>query len=380
MHGASLMRALRSASPELRLMGMGGPKMRENGFESLFQVEQHSVMGLTEVIGHLPKILRLLGEIEKKLASEKPDAIIVIDSPDFHFRVIKIAGKLGIPVYYYISPKIWAWRQNRALFIKKNVRRLISILPFETDFYKKFGMDVDYVGNPLMDQIDIAALDKLEPVPGRVGFMPGSRKKEVSSLMAEFGAAARALLALKPDLEFHCAVAPGMSREYLASFWPDEMPLAYCPPENRYEFMRRCNLLISASGTATLESALIGTPTVITYKMSPLSFKVGKIVVKVPYIGLANLISGREILPEVLQEAVSGPNLAAIAARWLNLGEPAVNGPRFKEEIAPKLAGECGDITRVKANLAALRELVGGPGAAGRAAGIILEDLAGILT
>lgn len=375
MHGASLMEALRASMPEAKLMGMGGPKMRAGGFESLFQVEELSVMGLTEVIGQLPKIMRLLGKIEKKLKREKPDAIVVIDSPDFHFRVIKIAKKLGIPVYYYISPKVWAWRQNRARFIKDNVRRLISILPFEIDFYKKFGMDIDYVGNPLMDQIDIPALDKLAPVPGRIGFMPGSRKKEVSSLMADFGKAAEALLALDSSLQFECAVAPGMSREFLSSFWPANIPLAYRQPEERYEFMRQCQALISASGTATLESALIGTPTVITYKVSPLSFKVGKIVVKVPYIGLANLISGREILPEVLQEASNGPNLAAITASWLGLKNAPANGARFKEDILPKLQAECGDIEKIKANLARLRELVGGPGAAGRAAGIIMEDL-----
>ena len=375
MHGASLMAALRALAPGVRLMGMGGPKMRRQGFESFFQVEQLSVMGITEVIGHLPKIFRLLKDIEQKLLEEKPDAIVVIDSPDFHFRVIKIAEKLDIPVYYYISPKIWAWRQNRALFIKKNVRRLISILPFEVDFYKKFGMDIDYVGNPLMDQIDVPALDKLEPVPGRIGFMPGSRKKEVSSLMPEFGKAARELAALKPDLQFHCAVAPGLSQEYLSSFWPEEVAITYRQPEERYEFMRGCQAIISASGTATLESALLGTPTLISYKVSRFSFCVAKIVIKVPYIGLANLIMGREILPEVLQGAANGPNLAAIVAHWLELGEVKKEGPRFMEDIEPKLVSECGSLEQIKKNLTALREIVGGPGAAGRAAKIILEDL-----
>lgn len=376
LHGASLMCALAVKCPGVKLLGMGGPKMRAQGFDSRFQVEALSVMGFTEVLGHLPKILRLLGDIEKSLRQEKPDALVVIDSPDFHFRLIKIAKKLGIPVYYYISPKIWAWRQNRAHFIRQNVRRLISILPFEVDFYKKFGMDIDYVGNPLMDQIDIQTLDALEPVPKRIGFMPGSRKKEVSSLMPEFGLAARALLEVDPALEFHCAVAPGMSHDYLASFWPQDIPLLYRQPEERYEFMRCCRALISASGTATLESALIGTPTVITYKMSPLTFGLAKnVFVKVPYVGLANLISGREILPEILQEAANGPNLAAIAARWLGLGDIAQPGPRFNEEVLPKLKGECGDIAQIQHNLSALRRLVGGPGAAARAAAVILEDL-----
>lgn len=376
MHGASLIRALRTQSPELELLGMGGPEMRASGFESIFQVENLSVMGLTEVLGQLPKILRLLKNIEERLRAERPDAIVVIDSPDFHFRLIKAARRLGIPVYYYISPKLWAWRQGRARFIQQNVRRLLSILPFEVNFYKKFGMTVDYVGNPLMDQLDLPMLDKVAKVPGRIGFMPGSRRKEVSSLMAEFGAAARELLALEPSLEFHCAVAPGMTREFLASFWPADIPLTYREPDERYVFMRECQALIAASGTATLESALIGTPTVITYKVSPLSFFIGKLVVKVPYIGLANLIAGREILPEVLQKAANGANLAAITAHWLKLPTLPAPGPRFKEEIEPKLRSESGDLNKVHKNLAALRVQVGGPGAAGRAAEVILSDLA----
>ncbi|MDR2892254.1 MAG: lipid-A-disaccharide synthase [Deltaproteobacteria bacterium] len=370
LHGAALLQALRRNSsglpqalrrnePALRLMGMGGPAMRSvDGFESFFRVEQLSVMGFTEVIGQLPKILRLLGDIEKKMKQERPQAVVVIDAPDFHFRLIKAARRLNIPVYYYISPKIWAWRQGRAEFIRKHVRRLISILPFEVDFYRRFGMEVDYVGNPLLDALDLPALDQIAPQPGRIGFLPGSRRREVSALMPEFGLAAQALLAARPDLKFCCARAPGLGEDFLRSFWPQNLPLELFEPEERYPAMRACEMLIAASGTVTLETALMGIPTLIAYKMSSLSFGLAKRIIKVPFVGLPNLIAGREIFPELLQGEADGAKLARKALEWLS----------------PRPGGR--GLPEVRADLAELRKQVGTAGATDRAAALILADLA----
>ncbi|MDR2503225.1 MAG: lipid-A-disaccharide synthase [Deltaproteobacteria bacterium] len=380
LHGSFLCGALRRLRPEARLMGMGGPRMRALAFESIFQAEELSVMGFTEVLSHLPRIFRLLKNIKARLRQERPDALVVIDAPDFHFRLIPEAERLGIPIYYYISPKVWAWRQGRAKFIKRHVRRLISILPFEVDFYRRFGLEADYVGNPLLDQLDLPALDQIRPRTGWIGLMPGSRRKEISLMMPAFAQAARLMLALKADLRFICAPAPSLDEKYVRSFWPEDIPLYCRPPEERYAFMRECEMLLAASGTAVLESALIGTPTLITYRGSALSFRIAKAVVKVPYVGLPNLICGREIMPELLQDAGSGPNLAALAARWLELpGADSLNGSgdrTFAREVRPKFSAECGNLEQVRRNLADLRQLVGKPGAAQRAAGIILEDLA----
>jgi lipid-A-disaccharide synthase len=379
LHGALLIQALRARSPGLRLMGMGGPAMRALNFESFFPAEALSVMGLTEVLVRLPGIFRLLRNIESRLKKERPDGLVVIDAPEFHFRVIRAARRLAIPVYYYISPKLWAWRPGRAGFIRAHVRRLISILPFEADFYRKFGMEVDYVGNPLLDSLDLPALDRIAPVPGRIGLLPGSRPKEVSALFPAFGRAAELLLRLRPDLEFHCVVAPGLSEDFLRSFWAGSAPLRFCPAEERYACVRGCEFLLAASGTAVLESALIGTPAVIAYRMSPLTFALARRLVKVPWVGLPNLIAGREILPELLQEEASGRCLAAVGASWLGLPADAVldreSRELFRRKIAPKLSGECADLGGVRKNLAALRRIVGGAGATARAAGIILEDL-----
>jgi lipid-A-disaccharide synthase len=360
MHGALLVKALAELAPDQSFAGMGGPYLRNTpGFECLFRTEDLSVMGITEVLGHLPRIFRLLRNIRAELAGRRPRAVIVIDAPDFHFRVIKAASSLGIPVYYYISPKVWAWRRNRVLFIKKNVQRLLSILPFEVPFYKRYGMDVDYVGNPLVDAVDYPSLEHIAPEPGKIGLLPGSRAREISGLVPEFGKAAALMLREKPSCRFQMVRAPGVEEGFLRSFWPAGVPLDLLPPENRYAFMRSCEMLIAASGTVTLEAALAGTPTLVTYKVSPLSFALGKRLVKVPFISLPNLILEREVFPELLQEACDAENLAGAALRWL---EPAPC-----EQPSP--------LVRIRRELEELRRIMGGPGAPARAAEIILHDL-----
>lgn len=361
MHGARLINAMREKKPTTTFTGMGGPHMAaEQGFTPQFRIEELSVMGVTEVVRKLPGILRLLGRIRKALAVTKPKALIVIDAPSFHFRVIKTARKLGIPVYYYISPKAWAWKESRALFIKANVRRLISILPFEVAFYKRFGMDVDYVGNPLVDMIDWSRIKNISPEPGKIGLFPGSREREISSLTPEFGKAARILLQRLPHLFFHMVRAPGVDEETLRALWPEDVPLAIAPPDDRYAFMRGCETIIAASGTVTLEAALAGVPTVVAYKVSKTTYALGKQFVKVPYVSLSNLILNRPLFPELLQQDADGENIAAKALEWL----------------APQSGAS--PLQTVRAELETLRDAMGEPGAVSRAADVILSDIAAL--
>ena len=359
MHGAELMAALRAQDPSLSFIGMGGPHMaREAAFTPLFHIDELSVMGLTEVLRHLPRILNLLSHIKTALAERRPRAVIVIDAPSFHFRVIKAARELGIPVYYYISPKAWAWKESRALFIKENVRRLISILPFEVPFYKRFGMDIDYVGNPLVDMVDWERIKDITPTPGKIGLLPGSRQREIASLTPEFGKAAGILLQRLPHLAFHMVRAPGVPEETLRALWPGDVPLTICPPDDRYAFMRSCEMLIAASGTVTLEAALARTPTLVAYKVAPLTYAIGKVLIKIPYMSLSNLILDKPLFPEMLQKDADGENIAAKALEWL---APA-DGSRPLEDV--------------RRELALLQTQMGEPGAVKRAAAIILEDLA----
>jgi lipid-A-disaccharide synthase len=357
MHGEALLRAMRRKDPGLRFTGMGGPRLAAAGMEVRRRIEELSVMGITEVIRSLPRIVRLLGAIRRDLGQILPDALVAIDAPDFNFRVIRAARALGIPCYYHISPKLWAWRSGRAAFIKKNVRRLTCILPFEVEFYRRFGMDADYVGNPLVDMVDYPALAHIATQPGLIVFMPGSRPKETSALMPEFGKAARILQSRVCGLSFACIRAPGIGQDALQGLWPPEVPLEFIGPERRFAFMRKAELLIAASGTATLESALLDVPAVICYKVSPISFAIGRMLVKTRFAGLPNLILQRGIFPELLQkDCDAGP-----------LAETVLSLLRPQDGTSP--------LEEMRAGLPELRRLMGGPGAADRAAAVILEDL-----
>ncbi len=394
MHGALLLRALQELRPDLHYLGMGGSQLRAAGLEALFRTEDLSVMGFTEVLGHLPRILTMLRNIKQTMARVRPQAVVVIDAPDFHFRVIAAARSLNIPVYYYISPKIWAWRQGRAHFIRNHVRKLISILPFEVDFYKKFGMDIDYVGNPLVDLVDYPSLAHIQPEPGTIGLLPGSRKREITSLLPEFGGAARIILQHLPKTRFRCVRAPNMTESFLRAHWPEDVPVEFIPPDNRWVFMRQCEMIIAASGTATLETAITGTPTLVTYKMSPISFALGKLLVKVPYASLTNLILRREIFPELLQNACNAAPLARAALAWLQPDAPlALSGNtsthcHSNNAIAHDITADyhnnsmrndqkkpASPLIRIREELAEIRQHLGEPGAPRRAAQIILDDL-----
>ena len=172
LQAAELLRNLKIHRPDLTCSSLAGPGLRALGAAQLHDIKEMSVMGATEVLSALPRILRILRDVARHLEKERPAAVILVDAPDFNFRVAKIAHKLNIPAYYYISPKIWAWRTGRALFLKKYTRKIISILPFETDFYAQFGMDIDYVGNPLVDIIDLPALDSIPVQNNLIGIMP----------------------------------------------------------------------------------------------------------------------------------------------------------------------------------------------------------------
>ena len=355
LHGGNLMKAIYKVAPDTTFCGMGGPEMRSKGMDAVLKVEDLSVMGFTEVFGKIFDILKMLKIIKNELEIRRPDAVVLIDAPEFNFRVAKYASKLGIPVYYYISPKLWAWRTGRAKFIAKHVTRLFSILPFEVEFYKRFNMDIDYIGNPLVDVIDWPSIDHITPDKNRIGILPGSRKKEIEALMPQFAKAASIMAQQMPELEFHCIQAPGIEPERLRSLWNTSVPLTIHSPKDRYAFMRSCNMVIAASGTVTLESALVGTPTLIAYQLSKLTFFLATKFIRVPFIGLPNLIMGREVFPELLQEQANGEIVADCAMSWLTTP---------------------GKLEAIRKDLTLLREKIGEPGAAERAAKLIIGDLA----
>jgi len=356
LQGGALLSALRTFVPadDLRVTGMGGKKLAEAGQENLLRVEDLSVMGIVEVVTSLPRIFSMLRRIRREMERVRPDAILLIDAPEFNFRVARIARSLGIPVYYFIPPKVWAWRTGRVDFLRRHIRRIFSILPFEVDFYQAHGMDVTYIGNPLVDMVDYAAIRNVQPQPQRIGLMPGSRRKEVASLLPAFAGAAELLIQQFPHLEFHCIRSSNFSEEYLRSLWNSRVPLTIRDGNERYRFMRSCRCVIAASGTATLETGLAGVPTLVAYKVSPISYWIGTHVLKVKWISLTNLILNRCIFPEHIEKEADPAPLAARITDWLSHPE---------------------QLDAIVRDLEELRERCGAPGSALRAAQALWKEL-----
>jgi lipid-A-disaccharide synthase len=325
LHGGLLMRAL-ARRGGYRVCGMAGESMRAAAQELAPQVESDfgfgaeelSVMGFTEVVQALPRVLSVIRRVRRELAMRRPDVVVCIDSPDFHFRVVKTARMLRIPTTYYISPQLWAWRQSRVRFLKDNVDALLCILPFEPDFYARWDYPVEYVGHPLVEAMPLHELDRIEPDSKLIGLLPGSRRKEISAVLPEFARAARILDRLHAGLRFRLFRAPGMDESYLRSFLPERFPIETIEPADRYRGIRECALVMATSGTATLESAIIGTPAIIAYKGSALSYAIAERVVSVNCIGLPNLVLDRQALPELVQDLCDSRCLARVADAWLS--------------------------------------------------------------
>ena len=354
IHGAQLVESLHSLIPSAEFLGVGGPAMRDRGLKAVVRSEELSVMGLTEVLSALPRILSIYRQIKHRLRTSPPDCLVLIDAPDFHFRVAKMASKLNIPVYYYISPQVWAWRKRRVHFLKKHVRKILCIIPFEKDFYVRHGVDVEYVGHPLMQHLDFQALEQVQTRKGLIGIMPGSRAKEIRALLPAFADAARQIKADRPEIAFRLFQSAAIEESELRNLWPDDLPVEVAPFEQRYRHMKACQVIITASGTATLECALLDTPAIVAYRISRLSYCIARLLVDVPFISMPNLILDRQVFPEFLQNQVTGQQLARQALDWLN---------------------EPDRLDQVRSELSRLRSLLGQETASRRSAEIIVEDI-----
>ena len=274
-----------------------------------------TVVGITEVIAKLPVVYRSLAVAKKLLQSLKPDLLILIDFPDFNLRVASAARKLGIPVLYYISPQIWAWRRGRVKKIGKLVSHMAVILPFEADFYSVHGIPVTFVGHPLLDRTSgngeegDAAEDSAEHV--LIGLLPGSREVEINRLLPVMLDAAERMHKQDPRLTFTVSVAPTVERKLLEAMikgrsTDGSISFSEEPVERLFG---RCRLIVAASGTVTLQAAIAGTPMVIIYKVSPISYWLGRALIRVDHIGLINLIAGRRLVPELIQDQVTAANI-----------------------------------------------------------------------
>lgn len=362
LHGASLARALRERAPDAELFAYGGPAMAAAGCQVVCDLTAHAAVGISEAIRSIGVFRRALRDAVALLDSRRPDAVVLIDSPELNLRLARRAHERGIPVIYYISPQVWAWRQGRVKTIAECVDKLLCILPFEPAFYAQHGVDATFVGHPLVDSLSAYRHDRQfaldiglpdhQPI---IGILPGSRRREIARLLPVLLEAAHRTHRNLEGITIAIAPAPSVPPEQYER-WPS---LARNPvhlvPGRTYELMAGADLLLVASGTATLEAGIIGTPMIVTYKVSPLTWLIGRALVKsVRYVSLVNLIVNRELVPEMLQGRCTPGRIARKAVSFFRDGGLRETAEALAEEVLPQL---------------------GEPGGAGRAADEVLAFL-----
>jgi len=352
LHAGAVTRAITQLDPEAEVFGMGGDCLRAAGGEVLFDIKDHSVMGFVEVLRKLPDIWKLRNAFVKLMEKRKPDVLLTIDYPGFNMRLAKLAKERGIRVVSFIAPSAWAWRPSRAADVVKVTDKIASIFPFEYDLYKSYGADIEFVGHPLVDTVHPSLPEEeAEKLVGKrsghplVLLMPGSRAMEIQRMLPDMLAAAKILKRQRPDIDFAMPRAVTIAREML------EIPVRETGLEIRlteghnYDVMNVADFAIATSGTVTLEAALCGLGCEILYKSSPVSFWIAKRLVEIPHIGLPNIVAGRLIEPELLQDDCTPEKIASTALELL-VPERFALLQHDLQEVKEKL-GEPGAVRRV---------------------------------
>lgn len=360
LHGANLVRAMRQKQGSLFFCGIGGAAMKAAGVKTIVDADRLSVVGITEVIARLPAILSGMSAARKILRSRVPDLLILIDFPDFNLKLAAIAKQQGIPVFYYITPQIWAWRQGRVQTIKRLVDRTAVILPFEDRFFREHDIPVSFVGHPLLDTgyalSPAAAQWQPEGSDPVIGFLPGSRAREIRRLLPVMLEAAAAISSQKKQARFLISRAPSVSREafdQIAGQFVGRVNFEIVTDKVE-ALLRRTTLVVAASGTVTLEAALSATPMIVIYRVSALSYWLARMLIRLKHISLVNLIAEKEVVPELLQGGATAEAIAAQATAILEDGEM---------------------FSRIRAGLLEVRHRLGDSGASDRAAAIALDML-----
>ncbi len=359
LHGAMLVQALHRKTRRLLVYGIGGEAMRAAGVRIVIDAATLSVVGITEVFSRLAILKRAVNTAKQMLRQLSPDLLILIDFPDFNLHVAAEARRRGIPVLYYISPQLWAWRSGRVKKIRRRVDHMAVILPFEADFYRRWRVPVSFVGHPLLDHGAPPVAEVQHWRRSRVvGLLPGSRDGEVARHLPIMLQAAKRLAAWEPDLRFLVSIAGGVGKDVVR----DAVAAGGVPPGTEMldggmrRILSESRMVMAVSGTVTLETGISGMPMVIIYRVSPVSYLLGKLLIRVDHIGLVNLIVGRKVVPELIQHEANPETLARTVAAMLA-------DPRRLEEMREQLLKT--------------RSLLGGPGASDRVAAIALALLAG---
>jgi lipid-A-disaccharide synthase len=360
-HGATLARGLARLAPAAALYGMGGARMREAGVELIEDVTAAAAVGGTEAVGRVPRLYRAFRALGATLTSRRPDAVVLIDFPEFNLRLARTARRAGVPVVYFIPPQIWAWRGGRIRTIRERISLVLSVFPFETALYRMAGVPVEFVGHPVLDALADApsrdvARRQLGVAPGAtvVGLLPGSRREEVARVLPLMRTAIARVAAGGRELRVALGLAPTVDQTTVATVLAGG-PAVDIVPGGAHTVMRAADVLMVASGTASLEAALLGTPMVVVYRVSRLSEAMVRLLVRVPWISLANLVLGRGVVPELYQSAATPDGLADATLRLLT---------------------DAGASRAQRAAFAELSRELGEPGVGLRAAGHVLATAA----
>ncbi len=332
LHGSNLVRAMKRLDPAISFYGIGGKHMEEAEVKILIPASDMAVVGLTEVFSKIHKIAKARRKLKSLLKNNRPDLFIPIDYPGFNIHMAGLAKRYKVPVLYYISPQVWAWRTGRVKKIAKRVDRMAVILPFEKGFYRERGVDVEYVGHPLLDSIPqdldrvkiIRKMD-LENAYPVLGVLPGSRKEEIENHLPVMIKAVEILSSRYPHLRCLLPIAPTITPDLVHSFLKQSSAEINISQSTFYETLTACDLALVASGTATVETAIMAVPMVLVYRASPITYWVAKRVIKVPFLGLANLVAGERVIPELLQNDVTPDRLAREALEILEGGQKREN-------------------------------------------------------
>ena len=352
LYAGAVTRGIKQLNPEAEVFGMGGDCLREAGGEVLFDIKDHSLMGFVEVLKKLPDVWKLRNAFIDLMEKRKPDVLLTIDYPGFNMRLAKLAKERGINVVYFIAPQVWAWRPGRAADVAKVTDKIACIFPFECDFYKSYGADIEFIGHPLVDTVkpSLSRKEAEELAGKRTGhplilLMPGSREMEIQRLLPVMLDAVKILKQKRPELDFAIPRAATIAKEILEDSVRQAGLNIRLIEGHNYDVMSVADLAIVTSGTVTLEAAMCGLGCEILYKSSPVSFWIAKRVVKIPNIGLPNIVAGRQIEPELLQDDCTPENISSTALELLE-PERFAQLQRDLQEVKEKL-GEPGAVKRV---------------------------------
>jgi lipid-A-disaccharide synthase len=350
LHGAGVVRELKRRHPRVEVYGIGGDNMRQAGMDLTFHIAGLAFMGFAEVVRNLSTIRKVEKKMETLLESRRPDVVVLIDYPGFNLRFARRVRRKNIPVLYYISPQVWAWNMRRVKKMRQCINSMKVVFPFEVDIYRNEGIDVEFVGHPLVESLRAPCLKEeffrrhgLDMRKKLLGLFPGSRMQEIEKILPVMLAAADELRRTR-DVQVALGVAPNLGTEAIAPYLAGHGPVAALE-NSAHDLMRWSDAAIVTSGTATLETGWFGTPMAVVYRTSPITFFIGRMLVDVPYIGLVNIVAGKMVVPEFIQNDMTPENLAQTVGKFFD-------DPAYAESV--------------RRELSVIREKLGGPGASTR--------------